>query len=98
MENVMEEEQIIKVENKEEALRRLERIEGQVRGIKKMIREDRYCVDVLTQVSSVHEALRGVSKIIMRNYLEGCATRAIKAGQGGKIYEELMEVIYKFAK
>jgi DNA-binding FrmR family transcriptional regulator len=94
----MENEQLIKEENKADALRRLERIEGQVRGIKKMIGEDRYCIDVLTQVSSVQEALRGVSKVIMRNYLEGCATRAIKAGQGGKIYEELMEVLYKYAK
>jgi len=66
-----------------------------------MIEEGRYCVDVLTQVSAIHEAIRGVSKIMMRNFLETCATNAIQSKNRTKqeeIYNELMDVIYKFAK
>src|SRR2546428_13163829 len=61
-------------------LTRLRRIEGQVRGLQKMVEEDRYCADVLTQISSVHEALRSVARELMRNHLKHCATAAIKAG------------------
>lgn len=82
---------------KADALRRLERIEGQVRGIKRMVDEERLCVEVLTQISAVHEALRGVVGIMMRKYLETCATHAIRGNKQG-IYDELMDVIFKFAK
>ena len=78
-------------------LTRLRRIEGQVRGLQKMIDEDRYCADVLTQVSSVHEALRSVSRELMRNHLKHCATSAIKAGddQAEAMYDELTELMHK---
>ena len=56
-------------EVKERNLKRLRRIEGQVRGLQKMVDEDRYCADVLTQISSVHEALRSVGRELMRNHL-----------------------------
>src|ERR687883_1110512 len=62
-------------------LRRLRRIEGQVRGLQKMIEEDRYCADVMTQISSVHEALRAVGRELMRNHLRHCAASAIRAGE-----------------
>ncbi len=84
-----------------EAAQRLNRIEGQVKGIKKMIEEGRYCVEVLGQISAVHEALRGVGKIIMRNYLGNCVTSSLRSGSSKKAketYSELMDVIYKFAK
>ncbi len=84
-----------------EAVQRLNRIEGQVKGIKKMIEEGRYCVEVLGQISAVHEALRGVGKIIMRNYLGNCVTSSLRSGSSKKAketYSELMDVIYKFAK
>ncbi|HYU52773.1 MAG TPA: metal-sensitive transcriptional regulator, partial [Gemmatimonadaceae bacterium] len=61
-------------------LTRLRRIEGQVRGLQKMVDDDRYCADILTQISSVQEALRGVGKELMRNHLKHCATGAIRAG------------------
>lgn len=80
---------------------RLSRIGGQVAGLKKMVDQDRYCIDVLTQISAVQEALRGVGKLVMQNYLETCATSAIRSKQKSKarkIYQELMEVIYKYAK
>src|ERR671911_2519681 len=62
-------------------LTRLRRIEGQVRGLQKMVEEDRYCADVLTQVSSVHEALRAVARELMRNHLKHCAASAIRSGE-----------------
>jgi len=78
-------------------LTRLRRIEGQVRGLQKMIEEDRYCADVLTQVSSVHEALRSVSRELMRSHLKHCATSAIRAGddQAEAMYDELTELMHK---
>jgi DNA-binding FrmR family transcriptional regulator len=78
-------------------LTRLRRIEGQVRGLQKMIEEDRYCADVLTQVSSVHEALRSVSRELMRNHLKHCATSAIRAGdaQAEAMYDELTDLMHK---
>ena len=81
-----------------DALRRLNRIEGQVRGLKKMVEEDRYCVEILTQVSSVQEALRGFTKFMMRNYLETCATKAIRSADSDGIYAELMDVIFKYSR
>jgi DNA-binding FrmR family transcriptional regulator len=58
-------------------LRRLRRIEGQVRGLQRMVEEDRYCADILTQVSSTQEAIRAVARALMRNHLAHCATHAI---------------------
>lgn len=88
-------------ERKKELLSRLSRIDGQIRGIKKMLEDDRYCLDILQQVSSIFEALRGVSKVIMRNYLEICATDALQSKRKERqeeIYSELMDIIYKFTK
>jgi DNA-binding FrmR family transcriptional regulator len=81
-------------------LTRLRRIEGQVRGLQKMVEEDRYCADVLTQISSVHEALRSVARELMRNHLKHCATAAIKAGDesADAMYDELVELMYKHAR
>ena len=76
---------------------RLNRIEGQVRGLGKMLDEQRPCVEVLQQLASVQAALRGVTKTVLRNYLERCATDAIRSNDP-KIYDQLMEAIYKFAK
>src|SRR3569623_963155 len=64
---------------KDRNLKRLRRIEGQVRGLQKMVEEDRYCDDIMTQISSVHEALRSVGRELMRNHLKHCATTAIKS-------------------
>jgi len=90
--------QIISEERKAEATLRLNRIEGQIRGINKMVEETRPCVQILTQLASVQEALRGLTKLVMRNYLENCATEAIRSKAGDEIYDELMDVIFKFAK
>ncbi len=87
-----------KERQQEELAARLSRIEGQVRGLRKMVEEDRYCVDLLMQIASVQEALRGAGKQVMRHYLQTCATKAIKGRNRDGIYDELMEAIYKYAK
>src|SRR5665213_339652 len=82
-------------------LRRLSRIEGQIRGIQRMVEEDRYCADILTQVSSAQEALRAVAKALMRNHLSHCATHAIRSGSDKDrhaMYDELLDIIYKNAR
>jgi len=78
-------------------LRRLRRIEGQVRGLHKMVEEDRYCADIITQVASVQEALRGVGRELMRNHLKHCAAAAIKGGdaKADAMYDELLELVYR---
>ncbi|GGG75739.1 metal-sensitive transcriptional regulator [Edaphobacter dinghuensis] len=82
-------------------LRRLSRIEGQIRGIQRMVEEDRYCADTLTQISSVQEALRAVARALMRNHLAHCATYAIRNGSNEErhaMYDELLDIIYKNAR
>jgi DNA-binding FrmR family transcriptional regulator len=76
---------------------RLRRIEGQVRGLQRMVEEDRYCTDIMTQIASVHEALRGVSRELMRNHLRHCTADAVKSGdaRAEEIYEELLDLMYK---
>ena len=81
---------------KERNLKRLRRIEGQVRGLQKMVEEDRYCADIMTQISSVHEALRAVGRELMRNHLRHCTAEAVRSGEARaeEIYDELLELIY----
>jgi len=85
---------------KDRNLKRLRRIEGQVRGLQKMIEADRYCPDILTQVSSVQEALRAVGRELMRNHLRHCATQAIRSGgaDAEATYDELIELIYRHSR
>ena len=85
---------------KERNLKRLRRIEGQIRGLQKMVEDDRYCADVMTQISSVHEALRSVGRELMRNHLRHCAAAAIKAGPdtAEAMYDELVETMYRHAR
>src|SRR5579859_2938159 len=79
-------------------MNRLRRIEGQIRGLQKMVEEERYCADILIQISSVQEALRGVGRLLMRNHLQHCATQAIRKGtrdEAEAMYDELLELVYK---
>ena len=85
-------------EIKRSVLTRLRRIEGQMRGLQKMVEEERYCADVLTQVSSVQEALRGVGRAMLHNHLRHCATEAIRSEDPGRaegMYDELLDLIYR---
>ena len=87
-------------EVKSRNLKRLRRIEGQVRGLQKMVEEDRYCADILTQISSVHEALRGVGRELMRNHLKHCATGAIRSGgrEADGMYDEIVDLMYTHSR
>src|SRR5437879_2404550 len=84
-------------ELRKELLDRLNRIGGQVKGVARMLQGERPCIEVLQQLASVQAALKGVTKTVLRNYLERCATDAIRSGETA-VYDELMEAIYKFAK
>lgn len=81
-------------------LKRLKRIEGQVRGLARMIEEDRYCPQVLTQIAAVHEALRAVGRELMRNHLRHCINHAASIGgdHAEEIYDEFVELIHKSAR
>ncbi len=87
-----------KADLKASNLRRLRRIEGQVRGLQKMVEEDRYCADIMIQISSVQEALRAVGRGLMYNHLRHCATEAIAKGtpaEADAMYDELLDLIYR---
>jgi DNA-binding FrmR family transcriptional regulator len=84
-------------ELKQDTVSRLNRIEGQVRGVARMVDQQRPCLEVMQQLASIQAALRGLTKVVMRNYLERCATDAIRSGDSG-VYDELMDAIYKFVK
>ncbi len=87
--------------DKEGLLLRLRRVEGQVRGIQKMVEDERYCPDVLTQMSAVHESLRAVERILMKDHLQHCATEALRSGdakQAERTYNELTELFYRHAR
>ena len=78
---------------------RLKIIEGQVRGLVKMIDDDRPCLDVLTQLAATQEGLSQVGKLVTRNYLEKCMTDALQSGspeEQAKAYDDLMDIIYKY--
>src|ERR1700744_3756153 len=78
-------------------LKRLRRIEGQVRGLQKMVEEDRYCADIITQVASAQEALRGVARNLMRNHLHHCAAKALRIGKKAEseaMFDELLGTLY----
>ena len=82
---------------KARTLARLRRIEGQVRGLHRMVEEERYCAEVLTQLSSVHEALRAVGREVLRNHLKHCATTSIRSDDASAdaMYDELVDLMYK---
>jgi CsoR family transcriptional regulator, copper-sensing transcriptional repressor len=86
---------------KEDLQLRLRRVEGQVRGIQRMVEEERYCPEVLMQMSAVHESLRAVERILMKNHLQHCATEALRSGDDKKAqrtYNELTDLFYKHVR
>ncbi|MBO1625046.1 transcriptional regulator [Bacillus cereus] len=83
---------------KEQIMNRLKRIEGQVRGIQNMIENDRYCVDILVQISAINAAMKKVGMGILKNHTNHCVSNAIKDGNGDEAIEELMKVFERFSK
>jgi len=84
--------------DKEELRRRLRRIAGQVGGLEKMIDDDRYCIDVLTQVSAVKAALESVALLLLEDHVDHCVADAIRAGDGSEKVRELSAAIERFVK
>lgn len=77
--------------------KRLRRIEGQIRGLQKMVEEDRYCADIIAQIAAAQEALRGVARNLMKNHLHHCAAKALrsaKKAEADAMYDELLGLIY----
>jgi DNA-binding FrmR family transcriptional regulator len=86
---------------KRRALQRLKRIEGQIRGLQRMVEEERYCADILTQVAAVQESLRSTSRLLLRNHLQSCATEAIRSNdesRRGRMYDELTDLFGKLVR
>lgn len=82
-------------------LRRLRRIEGQVRGLQRMIEDDQYCAEILVQISAVQEALRAVGRGLMRNHLEHCVATTFRHGSAEEraaMAEEILQLVYKHAR
>lgn len=87
-------------EYKDDLIKRLRRIEGQVRGIQRMVDEDQYCVDVLVQIAAVRAALYKVGFNILENHAHGCVMKAVRSEGdfGDKAIDELLDVVFKFTK
>ncbi|HBZ08835.1 MAG TPA: transcriptional regulator [Bacillus bacterium] len=83
---------------KELLINRLKRIEGQVRGIQGMIASDRYCVDILTQISAINAAINKVGLQLLEKHTQHCVSNAIKEGNGEEMIQELMDVFKRFSK
>jgi DNA-binding FrmR family transcriptional regulator len=86
------------VRDKQQILERLKKIEGQVRGLQRMVEEDRYCVDVLIQVAAVKAALNKVGLALLEGHAKGCMQAAVRRGEGDEAVTELMDVLERFIK
>ncbi|MBR7553133.1 metal-sensing transcriptional repressor [Allobacillus sp. GCM10007491] len=85
-------------DEKQAVMNRLKRIEGQVRGIQKMVEEDRYCMDILVQISAIQSALKNVGYSVTERHIKHCVSDAIKQGEGEDTIDELMSVMRQFSK
>jgi len=79
-------------DNKKQIQNRLRRIEGQVRGLQKLVEEETYCIDVITQTSAVKSALSGVEDLLLENHLDTCASNQMKSGNVEKAKKEILAV------
>ena len=85
-------------EVKADSLTRLRKIEGQIRGVQKMIESGRYCIDIINQLTAAAKALNKVSLVLMKGHLETCVSDAVKAGDSDRKFEELIDSLYRFTK
>lgn len=84
--------------NKPALLKRMSRVEGQVRGVAKMVDEDRYCADILTQVAAIQSALDALAMQLLASHTNGCVRSAIESGDGDAAVDELMSLVKRFAR
>ncbi len=82
---------------KKESLTRLKRVEGQVRGIMKMVEDEKYCIDIINQITAAEKALSGVARIVMKRHVESCVSDAIVQGEGQMKIDELINAVFKIA-
>jgi DNA-binding FrmR family transcriptional regulator len=85
-------------DRKQDLVTRLKKIEGQVRGVQKMVEEGRYCVDILVQIAAIRSAINKVGLTVLDSHTKGCVTKAIQDNHGEEAIDELMDVINKFIK
>ena len=78
-------------------IKRLNRIEGQVRGISRMVAEDTYCIDVLTQIGAIKSAIDRVGMLLLEDHIKHCVTDSVRAGEGARV-DELVLAVSRFAK
>ncbi|RPI41023.1 MAG: transcriptional regulator [Betaproteobacteria bacterium] len=83
---------------KADLLKRLKRIGGQVEGISRMIAEDRYCIDIVTQIAAARSALDALGLKLLHDHAHGCVQQAVRSGSGDAAIEELMKVVQRFAR
>lgn len=84
--------------DKSDLVKRLNRIEGQARGVAKMVEEDRYCVDILTQIAAIRSALDALAMQLLESHTNGCVRSAIQSGDGDAAVEELMTLVKRFVR
>ena len=87
---------MLKEDVKKDTLNRLKKIEGQIRGIMRMVDQEKYCIDIINQITAAQKALEGVASIVMKRHVESCVSRAIVEGEGEEKIEELIDVIFKY--
>ena len=86
------------VADKRRLLTRLRKIEGQARGLAKMVEDDRYCIDIMQQIASLRAAADGVALILLRDHLDGCLTEAVGAGCAPEKIDEVVEVVRRYSR
>ena len=84
--------------DKASLIARLNKIEGQVGGIRRMIEEDRYCVDVLQQIASLRSAADSVAQILLEDHIRGCTSESIRGGEGDAHVSEVIEVVSRYVR
>jgi len=99
MENCHDEKMVPRSEEEiQDLVKRLRKVEGQVRGIQKMVEEDRYCIDILTQILAVEAALKKVGFSLLERHANHCMIKAVDSGNGEDSVKELMDVVKRFVK
>ena len=86
------------IANKDDIQKRLLRIEGQARGLQRMVNEERYCIEILTQVKSVKAALDRVALLLLDDHVEHCVADAVRSGHGAAKLRELSQAIGRFVE
>lgn len=89
---------MINEEVKKNSILRLKKIAGQINGVMKMVEDEKYCIDIINQITAAEKALNGVSKVIMKRHVESCVAGAITKGEGKELIDELINTVFKYSK